>query len=56
MPSGINALCWLAQFYARRDIKNAEHYKSMADKVRDSFRKLFWNPASSGLFKRLHFA
>jgi glycogen debranching enzyme len=39
-----NALCWLAEFYARRDIKNAEHYKSMADKVRDSFHKLFWNP------------
>ncbi|MCX5636695.1 MAG: glycogen debranching enzyme N-terminal domain-containing protein [Planctomycetota bacterium] len=39
-----NSLCWLAQFYARRDIENAKHYKSLADKVGDSFCKLFWNP------------
>jgi predicted glycogen debranching enzyme len=39
-----NALCWLAEFYARRDINNAEHYKSMADKVGVSFCNLFWNP------------
>jgi len=38
-----NSLCWLAQFYARRDIENAKHYKSMADKAGASFCKLFWN-------------
>ena len=38
-----NALCLSAQFYADRDAKNARHYKSMADKVKVSFCKLFWN-------------
>ena len=38
-----NALCLSAQFYAGRDIKNTKHYKSMADKVKVSFCKLFWN-------------
>ena len=38
-----NALSWLTQFYARRDIEIAEHYKRMADKAGESFCKLFWN-------------
>jgi predicted glycogen debranching enzyme len=38
-----NALCLLAEFYARRNPKNAEHYKSMVDRVRASFCELFWN-------------
>ena len=38
-----NALCLSARFYAGRDIDNAKHYKSMADKVKVSFCKLFWN-------------
>jgi len=38
-----NALCLSSRFYAGRDVKNAKHYKSMADKVGTSFFKLFWN-------------
>jgi len=38
-----NCLRLLAQFYADRNIENAEHYKSMADKVGASFCELFWN-------------
>lgn len=38
-----NALCLCAQFYAERDVENARHYKSMADKVKVSFCELFWN-------------
>jgi len=38
-----NCLCLLAQFYAGRDIQNAKHYKSMADKAQRSFCGLFWN-------------
>ena len=44
-----NGLCWLAEFYARRDIENAKHYKSMADKVGVSFCKLFWNQSGGYL-------
>ena len=38
-----NCLRLLAQFYAGRDIENAKHYKSMADKAQRSFCELFWN-------------
>jgi predicted glycogen debranching enzyme len=38
-----NSLCLLAEFYAGRNIENAERYRSMADKVRTGFGKLFWN-------------
>jgi glycogen debranching enzyme len=38
-----NSLCLLAQFYAGRDIENAKHYKSVADKAQSSFCELFWN-------------
>lgn len=38
-----NSLCLIAQFYNDRDPHNAEHYKSMADIVRDGFGKAFWN-------------
>jgi predicted glycogen debranching enzyme len=38
-----NALTQLAGFYAERDVKTAEHYKQMADKVQNSFRQVFWN-------------
>ena len=38
-----NSLCLLAEFYADRDEENAKRYGSMAEKVRTSFRELFWN-------------
>jgi predicted glycogen debranching enzyme len=38
-----NALCLCARFYDGRDVENARHYKSMADKVKVSFCELFWN-------------
>jgi predicted glycogen debranching enzyme len=38
-----NGLCCLARFYSGRDTEAEEHYKSMADKVADSFCRLFWN-------------
>jgi glycogen debranching enzyme len=38
-----NCLCLLAEFYADRDQENAERYESMAQRVRSSFRELFWN-------------
>jgi predicted glycogen debranching enzyme len=44
-----NSLCLIAQFYNDRDPQNAEHYKSMADIVRDGFGKAFWNAQSGYL-------
>ena len=44
-----NSLCLLAQFYADRNIENAEHYKSLAEKVRAGFCKLFWNESKGYL-------
>jgi glycogen debranching enzyme len=44
-----NSLCLLAKFYADRDEENAEHYRSMAEKVRTSFCELFWNESKSCL-------
>jgi predicted glycogen debranching enzyme len=44
-----NALCLCAQFYAGRDVENAKHYKSMAEKVKASFHKLFWNETAGYL-------
>jgi predicted glycogen debranching enzyme len=38
-----NCLCYLAQFYAGRDTKTAEHYESMSERVAESFPELFWN-------------
>jgi predicted glycogen debranching enzyme len=38
-----NALCLIAQYYSGMDVKNTKRYKSMADKVKVSFCKLFWN-------------
>jgi len=38
-----NSLCLVAQFYANRSIDNAKHYASIADRVRASFCRLFWN-------------
>lgn len=38
-----NALCLVAQFYTNRDITVAEHYHDMADKVKNSFSRVFWN-------------
>ena len=38
-----NALCYLAQFYVRRDPDAAKHYESLAEKVAVSFNNLFWN-------------
>ncbi len=46
-----NALCQLAQFYDRRnDAESAKHFHSMADKVKSSFRNLFWNKAAGCLY------
>jgi predicted glycogen debranching enzyme len=46
-----NALCLLAQFYDRvDDMENAKHYQEMADKVKDSFCKLFWNETAGCLY------
>ena len=53
-----NSLCWLAQFYDHQDIEkdpalrepNAKHYHAMADKVRTSFRELFWNEKAGYLY------
>ena len=39
-----NSLCQLARFYTDSDEKLAELYHSRADKVEESFRRLFWNP------------
>ncbi len=44
-----NSLCLIARFYAGRDIENAEHYKSLADKVENSFCGLFWNETAGYL-------
>jgi len=44
-----NSLCLLAEFYTDRNIENAEHYKTMADKVRTSFCELFWNESKGYL-------
>jgi len=38
-----NSLCLMAQFYKRCNMENAEHYKSMADRVAAAFGQLFWN-------------
>jgi len=46
-----NTLCCLAQFYdGSDDIENAKHYHDMADKVRNSFCRLFWNEAAGCLY------
>jgi len=44
-----NSLCLLAQFYADRNIENAEHYRTMADEVRTGFCGLFWNKSKGYL-------
>ena len=38
-----NALCMVNEFYADRDAEKQNYYKKMAEKVRKSFCKLFWN-------------
>lgn len=38
-----NCLCLLTQFYKERDIKVSGAYQSLAEKVRESFCKEFWN-------------
>ncbi|MBN1392501.1 MAG: glycogen debranching enzyme family protein [Sedimentisphaerales bacterium] len=46
-----NALCLLAQFYENHDdMKNAKHYGDMADNVKASFCKLFWNEENKCLY------
>jgi predicted glycogen debranching enzyme len=44
-----NALCLVAQYYSGMDVKNTKRYKSMADKVKVSFCKLFWNKTTGYL-------
>jgi len=38
-----DGLCELAEFYSKHDADAAEHYHSLAAKVKSSFCKLFWN-------------
>jgi glycogen debranching enzyme len=38
-----NSLCRLGQFYGDRDIPNAEHFKTLAERVAASFVNCFWN-------------
>ncbi len=38
-----NSLCALAHYYKSRDDETCEHYTEIADKVKNSFRQLFWN-------------
>jgi predicted glycogen debranching enzyme len=45
-----NSLCWLARFYDQQDTENAKHYHALADKVRTSFCKLFWNKKAEYLY------
>jgi len=53
-----NSLCWLARFYDQQDTErdpalrepNAKHYHAMADKVKTSFCKLFWNKTAGYLY------
>jgi len=44
-----NSLCLLAKFYADKDEEIAQRYESMAEKIRNSFCKLFWNESKSYL-------
>lgn len=44
-----NSLCVLSQFYTGRNTQNEKHYESMAKRVADSFRELFWNESKSYL-------
>ena len=44
-----NALRLVAGFYTGRDTKSVGHYRSMADIVEDSFRRLFWNESKGYL-------
>lgn len=46
-----NAICLLAQFYnSHDDMDNAKHYRDMADKVKNSFCRLFWNEQANCLY------
>jgi len=40
-----NSLCCLARFYEGRDVEAGQLFKSMSDKVAESFCDLFWNEA-----------
>jgi len=44
-----NALSLLSFFYIERDGKTAQRYQQMADKVRSSFYKAFWNESQGYL-------
>jgi predicted glycogen debranching enzyme len=44
-----NCLCSIARFYAYQDAEATKHYQLMADRVKDSFRNLFWNEKSGYL-------
>ncbi|MCK4753552.1 MAG: glycogen debranching enzyme family protein [Planctomycetes bacterium] len=44
-----NALCLIAQFYTDRDKVTANHYQSVADRVKNSFCKSFWNETTGYL-------
>jgi len=44
-----NSLCWLAKFYAERNVESAKHYRSMADKAGAGFCQLFWNETAGHL-------
>jgi len=45
-----NSLCWLIEYYTKRhNTETAKHYRTMADKVRIGFCKLFWNETAGYL-------
>jgi predicted glycogen debranching enzyme len=45
-----NGLCWLTEYYTKRhDMETAKHYRAMADEVKDSFWRLFWNETAGYL-------
>jgi predicted glycogen debranching enzyme len=44
-----NALCFMSQFYDKTDVEKANHYTIMAEKVKESFCRLFWNDAGEYL-------
>jgi len=44
-----NALCLLANYYVSRSFESSRRYRVMAEKVGESFCRLFWNPQKSYL-------
>jgi predicted glycogen debranching enzyme len=49
-----NALCYLAKFYATWDIEKANSFDTLAEKVGESFKNLFWNDGTGYLNDCIH--